>query len=112
MTIKLIFTHRRVACDSYTLPNHLHEHVELVLPSVHFDAHVSRRSDNTRSPSIAHQIGQPSSGTGPKTTGKISPIFGNLAACDEQITPDCLKALYNIIYKPIATSRNSFAVGK
>ena len=108
----LTVTSNYSACESYTLPNHLHDHVELILPSVHFDARVRRRSDDTRDPSVVHQIGQPSSGTGPKTTGTVWSIFGNLAACDEQITPDCLRALYNIVYKPLETNKNSFAVGK
>ena len=35
-----------------------------------------------------------------------------LQNCDKYITLDCLRALYNIKYKPRATTRNSFGIGK
>ena len=38
------------------------------------------------------------------------PIGPNLEHCDEQITLDCLRALYNISYTPVATDKNTFGI--
>ena len=58
----------------------------------------------------ARSLGQPGVGNSPKTTGVISKLFGDLDNCDKQITPDCLRALYNIVYVPIATKKNSYGI--
>ena len=54
--------------------------------------------------------GHPNLDNSPKSAGKISKLFGGLANCDEQITPDCLRALYNIVYVPVATEKNSYGI--
>ena len=57
-------------------------------------------------------VGQPGIGSLPKTIGKASEILSELENCDEQITLPCLRALYNIIYKPVSTKKNTFAIGE
>jgi len=37
-------------------------------------------------------------------------ILGDLATCDQAITPDCLRALYKVEYKPVATKKNSYGI--
>lgn len=101
-------------CESYHLPSHVAPHVDLVTPTVHFN--IIHRSSilNTRGPAVssAPKIGVPGKGfEGPKTTGKISKLYGGLFKCDEQITPTCLRALYGLVYEPLAASKNSYAIG-
>lgn len=54
----------------------------------------------------------PSSSTGPKTNGQKVTITPVLENCDENITPDCLRALYSVNYTPVATDINSYGIGK
>ena len=54
----------------------------------------------------------PSIGNGPKKSDKAVTIAPNAwTTCDKIITPDCLRALYNINYTPVATDKNTFGVG-
>lgn len=53
----------------------------------------------------------PSSRTGPKKADKAVIISPSLDNCDTVITLDCLRALYNIDYKPVATSKNTYGIG-
>jgi tripeptidyl-peptidase-1 len=104
------------ACKSYHLPAHVAHHVDLVTPTVHFNAIVSRNPEpshvEVRSTGSAIKLGIPGQGySGPKTTGIISEVFDQLGKCDQQITPLCLRALYGIEYKPLAAERNSYAIG-
>ena len=82
-----------------------------MLPTVHFDAKLTRRSDED----TARSVGQPGSGSSPKIGGtvdavEISPT--DVSTCDEYITPACLRALYGLDYTPIATSKNSYGIGE
>ncbi|EGO26346.1 hypothetical protein SERLADRAFT_436157 [Serpula lacrymans var. lacrymans S7.9] len=99
-----------VACESYHLPAHITPHVDFVTPTIHFDSKLSKRSapasDSTR-------IGLPGNGNGPKTTGSVDTLLGlggELKDCDKQITLSCLRALYGLVYAPLATSENSFGI--
>ncbi|TFK47450.1 subtilisin-like protein [Heliocybe sulcata] len=96
-----------VACDSYSLPEHVSKHVDIVLPTIHFDAVVKRDGGSSHTLS---NIGQPGVGLVPKTTGTISSILNELENCDEQITLACLRALYEVVYVPVATSENSYGI--
>ncbi|KAI0648913.1 subtilisin-like protein [Trametes meyenii] len=95
----------RVGCEgAYHLPEHVAPHVELVTPTLHFDAKVRKRS-------VKSKVGNPGSGpVSPKTTGTIKNIFNQLQHCDEQITPICLRALYNFAYVPLAAHKNSIGI--
>jgi len=99
-----------VACEEYHLPQHISDHVDFVLPSVHFDAKIKRRSGNEPEP--ARAVGQPGVGITPKTAGTISQqVESELDQCDEYITPICLRTLYNLTYTPVATDKNSYGIG-
>ncbi|EGO00782.1 hypothetical protein SERLA73DRAFT_71753 [Serpula lacrymans var. lacrymans S7.3] len=97
-----------VACDAYHLPSHIQPHVDFVTPSVHFDARLSRRSDEP-----ARSVGKPGYGSAPKTTGQVDAVeisSTDVSTCDEYITPACLRALYGLDYTPVATAKNSFGI--
>ena len=45
-------------------------------------------------------------------TPKASSIPTGVEHCDEAVTPECLRALYNFDYEFVATDRNTVAVGE
>ncbi|PSR75788.1 hypothetical protein PHLCEN_2v8905 [Hermanssonia centrifuga] len=103
-----------IACNmGYHLPEHVTKHVELVTPTLHFDVK-HRGSENglkRRSNSPVAKPGQPGFGpVSPKTTGSIKTILNELENCNEQITPDCIRALYKFVYVPVATKKNSIGI--
>lgn len=98
-----------LACaGKYHLPEHVSKHVELVTPTLHFDAKLRRRNE----PSVnARTIGQPGQSTSyPKTTGMISELLTELEDCDELITPICLRALYDFVYEPLVPNKNTIGI--
>ncbi|CCM06013.1 uncharacterized protein FIBRA_08256 [Fibroporia radiculosa] len=73
---------RHIAChEKYHLPEHVSKHVELVSPTLHFDARVGEvdsrpvgleRRNNEARKSSKYAVGQPGFGTSfPKTTGTV-----------------------------------------
>ncbi|KAF9474366.1 subtilisin-like protein [Pholiota conissans] len=93
-----------IATESYQLPQNVSLHVDFVTPSIHFDSVLPKRHGSTK------KMGLPGVGIMPKTTGQIGRISDRLKHCDTQIVPSCLRALYGLVYQPVAASRNSFAV--
>ncbi|KDR74659.1 hypothetical protein GALMADRAFT_123401 [Galerina marginata CBS 339.88] len=98
---------QHIACEAYHLPGHVSRHVELVSPSIHFDAILKKR-DGSAVP--ARKIGMPGVGISPKTTGTIQNLFNDLKNCDKTITPVCLRALYGLVYEPVSPEKNSFGI--
>ncbi|KAH9902554.1 subtilisin-like protein [Cubamyces lactineus] len=103
--------HVQVRCDkAYHLPEHVSKHVDLITPTIHFDKQVRRSVESRSANSKPGSLGtRPVS---PKTKGAIKTIYNDLDKCDVQITPDCLRALYNFHYDPVATDKNSIGVGE
>ncbi|CAL1709472.1 unnamed protein product [Somion occarium] len=109
---------RHIACgQGYHLPEHISKHVDLVTPTIHFDIKLKRepigseKRDHGAKPGVGKSIGQPGSGVViPKTTGFIKHILDELSQCDQFITPNCLRALYNFIYVPLAANKNSYGI--
>ncbi|KAF9243178.1 peptidase S8/S53 domain-containing protein [Melanogaster broomeanus] len=99
-----------VACDAYHLPEHVKPHIDFVTPTVHFDSKIVKRSAGAGEFGTIRSIGQPGSGSTPKSTGQITPAFKGLENCDEQITPICLRALYGLVYAPLAAENNSYGI--
>lgn len=117
------------ACDSYSLPAHVRPHVDIVLPSVNFDARVlpkghpgspvrraerlARRSapdGNSLSGAPKANIHAFAKTLGTKSKGREDP--NDLSNCDEEITPACLRALYNFEnVHLVATNKNSYGIG-
>ncbi|KAH9978694.1 subtilisin-like protein [Lactifluus volemus] len=81
--------HEQISCESYSVPDHVHEHVELIKPTVHF---VHRIPDDPALLRKRSDSGLPLS-IGPKTKGVI--VTGSdvldLASCDQFTTPECLR---------------------
>ncbi|KZT44233.1 subtilisin-like protein [Sistotremastrum suecicum HHB10207 ss-3] len=97
-----------VGCEEYSLPMHIKEHIEIVHPTVNMGG--KRKIYNH---SKKRSLNKGSLLRGPKTDGKKpSQLFNDTANCDSQITPDCLRALYDITPKnqPVAFPTNTFAV--
>ncbi|KAI9506994.1 subtilisin-like protein [Russula earlei] len=103
--------HEQISCESYSLPDHIREHVELIKPTVHFfhripDGPALHKRDNTT------KLGAPSKFNGPKTNGNIVPASTPfpVSTCDQFIVPDCLRKLYEIDYKPKAAEKNTYGI--
>ncbi|KAJ7762293.1 subtilisin-like protein [Mycena maculata] len=112
-----VYTHdsgkEHVASSSYHLPSHITHHVELVTPSIHFNTVISNRFAEKRSLGTYMKAGQPGSpGKGPKTTGEVNTFLTELEDCDKQITPDCLRALYGLVYEPLSGDNNSYGIAE
>ncbi|KAK4048278.1 hypothetical protein OIO90_005897 [Microbotryomycetes sp. JL221] len=117
---------QRIACDSYSVPAHIRQHIELVTPTLHFDRPegVARPSHglnkrSTPKPTVAQgvakAIGQPGSGTEPKLApGGLRKAYQdkkhNLKNCSAVTTLDCLRAQYNYYYTPKAADKNTFGI--
>ncbi|KAF4612802.1 hypothetical protein D9613_011842 [Agrocybe pediades] len=99
---------RHIACKAYHLPEHVSPHVEIITPSIHFDAVLKKRGKNATLPS--KRVGMPGTAFAPKTTGYIRNIHQELGDCHETITPLCLRALYDLTYEPLSPHKNSFAI--
>lgn len=105
-----------VACDEYSLPAHIQEHVDFVYPSVHFDAHTSsprvKRNMDTQEDYARQRINEPSTGKLSSTVQWMDKTDLNhtLGDCDRQTTPDCLRALYGIPKNDEAAEGNSFGL--
>jgi tripeptidyl-peptidase-1 len=108
-----------VACDEYSLPSDIRKHVDFILPSVHFDSRIGPRSegrDRLKSREADRvRIGDPQSdGWLPKAVQWIdkSDLHHELVGCDQQTTPECLRALYGIPVNEEAVEGNSFGVAE
>lgn len=100
-----------VACEQYSLPEEIQQHVDFVTPTLHFDAKLelkkkkramdtnevnNLRKRKTPTAGAAKQIGSPNDGSLPKqgATLSVESLVSELENCDESIVPECLRALY------------------
>ncbi|KAF9561787.1 subtilisin-like protein [Agrocybe pediades] len=95
-------------CHNYSLPAHIRDHVDLIKPTVHFNPHPSLPTSLQRR--AGKNLGAPSIHGGPKKATDNVPITPTLSNCDQFITPQCLRSLYSIDYKPLSAKENSFGV--
>ncbi|TBU54464.1 subtilisin-like protein [Dichomitus squalens] len=110
-----VYTHpetgaQQIGCHSYSVPEDIREHIDLIKPTVHFLHRVPTpnqlRKRSFERPST--HIKQ-----GPKLKADTSPLATvpqDLSTCDEEITLDCLRALYSIDYTPVSTDTNTFGI--
>ncbi|KAJ7890306.1 subtilisin-like protein [Mycena leptocephala] len=101
-----VYTHpsgaEQFGCHDYSVPAHVREHVDLIKPTVQFNHRVP-------APRLKKRTITPPS-TNLKTNGvKVNKEL-SLDTCDEIITPDCLRALYNFHYTPRETKKNTFGI--
>jgi tripeptidyl-peptidase-1 len=105
-----------IACEEYSIPEDVQDHVDFITPTVHFDKRVATEKNrramddheiqnrktskssigHTVQPGRGHSIGSPSDPSLPKPGDNLFPdlIFDNLETCSTTITPACLRALY------------------
>jgi tripeptidyl-peptidase-1 len=121
-----------VACEDYSIPESLSKHIDFITPTVHFDAKLDtpkkkrairgeeayrvRRQISAASTEVkagsAKALGHPGAGSLPKNGGVVPEnefhASKDLSNCDVSITPDCLRALYDLPSNvPIAKGNNS-----
>ncbi|KUJ19485.1 subtilisin-like protein [Mollisia scopiformis] len=93
-----------LACEDYSVPAHIQEHIDFITPTIHFDATVKKekktRDLQTRAMKVKPtKLIMPGPDTVPQPEVKYT-----LANCYEYITPDCLRALYNFTNGTLAQS--------
>ncbi|KAF8964246.1 subtilisin-like protein [Flammula alnicola] len=109
-----VYTHpsgdEQFGCHSYSVPAHIKEHIDLIKPTVHFNHRPTPNAMRKLQRRAGANLGAPSIFNGPKKSSKNVRITPSLENCDQFITPDCLRALYSINYKPVATSKNTYGI--
>lgn len=82
------------------IPNrHIRTHIDFITPTVHFDTKVTPVENR---PQIVKRKGagvqwKPSHHMPPKTARPgIKHVTGDVSDCEDDITPDCLRALYGM----------------
>ena len=104
-----------VACEEYSVPVHITEHINIITPTLHFDVkpHMKKRGvPNPTFPVTGFNPTYPATGYNPHVPNEESDAAStptsngsnDMQSCVDRITPDCLRALYNI---PQATSKPS-----
>ena len=104
---------KHIACEEYSVPHDVSQHVDLIMPTIHFDTKIvgdpelrKAKRDGISKPGSTNDNGfLPKKGptiSGP--TADIAPQPFSLATCNTQITPDCLRALYNFTNGTLAKS--------
>ncbi|KAG6827607.1 hypothetical protein H0H92_011146 [Tricholoma furcatifolium] len=96
----------QVGCASYSVPAYIQPHIDLIKPTVQLRHYTMENRLAKR----GMNLGAPSTNRGPKRSSKKITAEPSLANCDEMITPDCLRALYNFDYTPVSTHENSIGV--
>ncbi|EIW76452.1 family S53 protease-like protein [Coniophora puteana RWD-64-598 SS2] len=87
----------------YSLPEVLHEHIDLVHPLVMLSPTLPMTTKGQNLSNTSQDLGIPATFMQPRAAINSS--------CMAQVTPDCLRQLYNIgNYTPSATNGNSIAV--
>ncbi|KAH9945133.1 subtilisin-like protein [Epithele typhae] len=100
----------RVGChDGYTLPETIAEHVDFVSPSTNFNLpSLSATRYGKRAASIsqaAHESGAPKI---PVSAAQLKEL--EATGCDQAVTLDCLRALYNFDYTLVTGNQNNVSV--
>ena len=93
-------------CHNYSLPRHLQQHIDFIKPTVHLNY---RPATNASLKRTGGRLSRSSLKRSDSPVGPITP--GSLKNCSEQITLDCLRALYKINYTPRSTDKNTFGIG-
>ncbi|KAL3423267.1 Aorsin [Phlyctema vagabunda] len=123
---------QHVACDEYSIPAEIQEHIDFITPTVHFDVKVNNPKKKKRTmdkrgreilarqiSAIGHQVtagtgtdvGSPDDGSLPKPGALVSQLSSATTDnCDVSITPDCLRALYEIPTNYTVAEGNSYGI--
>jgi tripeptidyl-peptidase-1 len=87
-----------LACEEYSVPPHIQEHIDFIKPTVHFDAYVKPKRKRRDLP--GREISERSMKVKPFPIVRpgaevTSQVQYSLSNCDQYTTPECLRALYN-----------------
>ena len=86
---------------SYSLPEGLHDHIDMISPCTYFGTLRSMKVTSFLQPTIHDKVQDTSS----VLEGTLAP------SCNTTITPACLRALYNTSgYVPVSTKVNELAI--
>ncbi|CZR58556.1 related to serine protease [Phialocephala subalpina] len=119
--------HIHVACDDYSVPEHLTKHIDIITPTVHFDRKIGgprrtthhedfllpppMRELNKRVLENSHGLlGSPDDQSNPKQGAQVLNALMTLENCDTMITPACLQALYNAPPGSLSMKNNTLGV--
>lgn len=106
-----------IGCREYSLPSHLSsDHIDIILPSVHFDAKISPRKDDvvkrdhvSPDPALDRSTEEPAAlfiehlRQG-KTLFSTQDVQIDTTTCDSFIIPGCLNLLYNVSTANLSSS--------
>ncbi|KAG8534297.1 uncharacterized protein KY384_001141 [Bacidia gigantensis] len=104
-----------IACDDYSVPQEIQEHIDFILPTVHFDTQIAANPEMKK---VRRDIpaylkpGDPGNGFLPKKGKTIkgpgaqpdAALPFSTTNCNTQITPECLRALYGLPMGSLAKS--------
>jgi len=108
--------HLRIACDAYSLPDHIRPHVDLITPGVKSSPILKKRIEKRGSPPWGSRPGKKPLHSGPDSQGPWQMPPGaqqlppDLQDCGRNITPTCIRALYDIPRAYLSDSVNSLGV--
>lgn len=127
--------HEHIACDHYSIPQHLTEHIDIVTPTVQFDKKIGaprRTQHHHELPPPLHELnkrmelekrqqagstGNPHAKLGseqdqsnPKQGAVVQNALMSLENCDTMITPQCLQALYSAPPNTLTMTNNTLGV--
>lgn len=106
---------KHIACDEYSVPQDVSQHIDLIMPTIHFDTKIvgdpeqrKQKRDGAFRPGNTDNNGfLPKKGptiSGPGADPDVTPQPFDLSTCNTQITPDCLRALYGFPNGTLAKS--------
>lgn len=104
-----------IACDEYSVPKDIQEHIDFIMPTVHFDTKIMDNPElrqKKRDIPTNLKPGNPGNGFLPKKGPTIKGPGPQPDAlqpqsttnCNTQITPECLRALYGLPAGSLAKS--------
>lgn len=127
-----------IACEDYSIPTTLINHIDIITPTVHFDRHTgSTRQGKRRDFGAEHhealelvkretqdlqkrkgapltsfrgKLGSAEDGSNPKQGKGVNNAMASLSTCNTMITPDCLRALYNVPRGKTASENNAIGI--
>ena len=107
---------KHIACEEYSVPQDIAHHIDLIMPTIHFDTKIVGDPERRRKEKRAG-ITKPGDSSGNGFLPKKGPTISGpgaqpdlpkpdytLAQCNTYITPDCLRALYSFSNGTLAKS--------
>lgn len=115
---------KHVATEHYSIPSHLQPHIDIITPTIHFDARVGTSRSNHRQDLSSKQtfdlkkrtlattarLGSASDASNPKQGITVFNALATMDDCDTMITPACLRALYNIPQGTLSAAANPLGI--